>query len=278
MSEKSMQSFVDATRYPYQHAQQEGMKYLHQQDQGLEALARVYRDYEKETGKILVNESNGVYEKLNHLAEKFSKTDGKEISTPANIKSATYALTKSDGSIQENQIEDILSGKTSVRQDLVRSVGEILNKENPAADKMLDRLSEIHPELGKRIGEMRNINDQTEQGKALVGFINEVMKGQHDNFQTSQAAYNFRQLADMNPSDPKFDEAFGKATNNYPQVGNYLAIYKGAKLTDEVGKALFKDALARQMASGIELDLNAPARKVLDNLQQHQQQSLELQH
>lgn len=270
MSDKSTQAFVDATRNPYEAHQNAGMKYLHENNSGVEAVALTYKIYEQETGKSLVNTSNGVYETLNHLAHHRSDTPPQEPSTLANAKAAAQTLI-TDPKTSENQLEDILSGKVNARGDLVRSAGEMLNKDNPAADKMLDRLSEINPGLGDRMKHIRNIEDKTEQSAAFTGFIKEVMDGKHDYFQTSQAAYNFKQLADMKPSDPKFDEAFDKATNNYPALGNYLANYAIAAKSADATNSQLKETFAKQILQGQEVALSTPARNALDNMQQHQQ-------
>ncbi len=224
MSDKSTQAFIDATRNPYEANQNAGMKYLHDNNSGVEAVALTYKHLEGLTGKSLVNEASQPYHTLNAMAHHRSDTPAQEPSTLANEKAAAETL-KQDPKTTEQQLEDILSGRINARSDLIRTASEILNKNNRVADVMLERLTEINPGLGKRMEGIRNTEDKKEQGKATLDFIKEIMDGKHDYFQKSQAGYNFKQLADMGIGNPEFPEKYNRAVNNYPPLGNYLANY-----------------------------------------------------
>jgi len=202
---------------------------------------------------------------------------------------ATQAATARDKELAINSmlnggskadIEQALSGVTNTRNTLTLAVGDAFNKHQDQAkyEESLAKLAKMDPDLAGRLqGAIREV-DQTNKMDPLTDVISDIHRGAYDKYGLSKAAYDFNELARMDPKTPEFKTAFDQASQENKIIGPYLMemkkiemrFLKDGELSDGDEKALgmLQKGFAASIKEGKELPAAAVNRYEVDHAPQ----------
>lgn len=230
---------------------------------GVADLAAVFHTLKHDhDGHIVSRQANhDLYQPLFELAEKWS-AKVTQAATPQDIEFAVAAMRQGG---RTEDIERALSGVTHIRTTLIAEVGSTFNQHQDPTKygKDIASLRKMDPELAERLQDAIKQADETRKIDPVTAVINDIYHGQYDKYGLSKAAYDFNQLARMNPQTAEYRTTFDQAAQENGIIAPYLKELKKIEVNlardgalddaDEKALSLIQKGYAASIREGKEL-------------------------
>lgn len=246
---------------------------------GVADLAAVFHALKLDhDGHVVSRQANhDKYQPLFELAEKWSAKET-HAASPRDMEFAVAAMR------QGGNAEDIaraLSGVTHIRTTLIAEVGSTFNQHQDPTKygKDIVSLRKMDPELAERLQDAIKQADETRKIDPVTAVINDIYHGQYDKYGLSKAAYDFNQLARMNPQTAEYRTAFDQAAQENGIIAPYLKELKKIEVNlardgalddaDEKALSLIQKGYAASIREGKEMPVATSTQHLAEPELQH---------